>query len=974
MWIITHMRFGILGGTLMWGDDGAEVSLGGPARRALLTLLLVRPGEVVPADRLADGTGPQGTPSPHALQSQISRLRAALGEAAAIERTGAGYRLVVPADDVDAGRFERLAEQGRTALREGEAERAASLLGAALELWRGPALADAADSEPARAAAARLEELRLSAHEDRIEAALRLGEHRAVVPELRELHDRHPLRDRLAGLLMRALFADGGQAEALVVFEETRRHLADELGADPSAELVGLHHELLSADPSPSPTAPPAPLTAFVGRTGEVAAIAELLGEARLVTLTGPGGVGKTRLAVEVCATETEQVCFVELGAVRDGALVPPALLRGLGLRERGLHVAAGDRDPLERLVAALSGRALLLVLDNCEHLVEEVAALAVRLLAASPRLKVLATSREALGVIGEHLHPVRPLDDGAAVELFTARARAVRRGFVPDPQAVRRVCLALDNLPLAIELAAARLRTVSLDELAARLPDRLAVAARGARTVDERHRTLRSVIAWSWDLLSEPEMRAARRFAVFAEGASVESALWVCDTDEETLESLADKSLLEWAGGRYRMLATIRAYATERLDAAGETAAVRRAHARTLLKLARDAEPWLRRHEQLRWLAVLAAEHSDLLAAVQWAVAAGEAGTAAELLASASTYGWIRGVSGALAPPAVALLDIVGDAPPAGHGEAYAICVLLAASGPAGREVWRRHRIAAERALAAAWSGPEPGRYPAALLLWMMHNAGDGDGPAALALVSAQCDRPEPWVRAVAHYVRAFGFLGNGQGEKADPALRTAVAGFRALGERWGAALALDALAGLAGARGAREEALTLTEEALALAEQLGAWEDCADLLVNRGDHRIDADPAAARADYAQAAEFARRAGSASATAATRRACGDLALLAGDAAAAEELYAQALAQLDPHWIKGLGHRVRALAGLGRAAESRGDRADARAHYQQAARSAAVPGTTLPDALRFLGLPEALVEVVGGEERGRDSG
>ncbi|BDM73983.1 hypothetical protein HEK616_74700 (plasmid) [Streptomyces nigrescens] len=681
LWIITHMRFGILGGTLMWGDDGAEVSLGGPARRALLTLLLVRPGDVVPADRLADGTGPQGTPSPHALQSQISRLRSALGEAAAIERTGAGYRLVVPVDDIDAGRFERLAEQGRTALREGEAQRAAALLQEALELWRGPALADAADSEPARAAAARLEELRLSVHEDRIEAALRLGEHRAVVPELRELLDRHPLRERLAALLMRALFADGGQAEALVVFERTRRHLAEELGTDPSAELVGLHHELLSADPSPSPIAPPAPLTAFVGRAGEVAAIAELLGEARLVTLTGPGGVGKTRLAVEVCAAETQQVCFMELGALRDGALVPQALLRALGLRERGLHVAAGDGDPLERLVAALSGRALLLVLDNCEHLVEEVAASAARLLAACPRLKVLATSREALGVIGEHLHPVRPLDDGAAVELFTARARAVRRGFVPDPQAVRRVCVALDNLPLAIELAAARLRTVGLDELAARLTDRLAVAARGTRAVDERHRTLRSVIAWSWDLLSGPEARAARRFAVFAEGAGVESALRVCDTDEETLESLADKSLLEWAGGRYRMLATIRAYAGERLDAAGETAAVRQAHARTLLELARAAEPWLRRHEQLGWLAVLAAEHSDLVAAVEWAVAAGETGAAAELLASASTYLWIRGVSGALAQQAAALLDAVGDAPPDGHDEAYAICVLCLAS-----------------------------------------------------------------------------------------------------------------------------------------------------------------------------------------------------------------------------------------------------------------------------------------------------
>ncbi|MFJ9818544.1 ATP-binding protein [Streptomyces sp. NPDC101151] len=959
------MHFGILGGTQVWGDDGALVPLGGPARRALLTLLLIRPGEAVPADRLAEGTGPDGAPSAHALQSQVSRLRAALAGAAVIERTGAGYRLLADADDVDAGRFERLAAEGRVALREGDAEGAVTALRAALRLWRGPALADLADVEQGRAPAVRLEELRLTALEDRIEAELILGEHRAVVPELRELLGRHPLRERFAALLMRALFADGGQAEALLVYEQVRSHLAEELGTDPSAELAALHRELLTLDPTPAPIAPPAPLTAFVGRCGEVTEVAGLMRVARLVTLTGPGGVGKTRLAAEVAAATDDEVCFVELGPLRDPRVLPQTLLGALGLRERGLHAAdPGGQGALDRLTAALSGRTLLMVLDNCEHLVEETAVLAAHLLTTSPGLRVLATSREPLGVIGEHLHTVRPLDDAAAVELFTDRARAVRRAFVPDPEAVRRVCAALDNLPLAIELAAARLRTLTLEELADRLQDRLGVAARGSRTADTRHRTLRSVVAWSWDLLDPPEQQAARRFSVFAAGATTDTACRVCGTDDDTLVALADKSLLERSAGRYRMLATIRAYAAERLGEAGEESDTHASHARTLLEFLRTTEPLLRGRDQLTWLDALSTEQPELLAAVRRAVGAGELRSALELLGAASTYLWIRGAAEAFAVQAVAVLDALGDDVPDGLGEEYALCVLLAASGPDGRRTWRRHREAAGRALTAAWSGTDSGRWPAGLLQWMMHQASDGDAPAAHALVSAQRDRSEPWTRAVAHYVAAYGPLGDGDHPAAEQGFRTAAEGFRALGERWGAALVLDALAGLAGARGARAEAAALTDEALGLAEELGALEDCADLLVNRGDLRVAADPEAARADYARAAEYARRAGSEPALAAARRGLADITLLDGDTAAARELYTRALERLDPHWVKGIGNRVRTLAGLARIAQTAGDTAGARTWYREAAESAALPGRELPESLRMLGLPEALVEAV----------
>ncbi|MFF2194120.1 BTAD domain-containing putative transcriptional regulator [Streptomyces sp. NPDC058157] len=1236
------MRFSILGETLARRDDGTGIPLGGPARRALLTLLLVRPREVVAAERLADELAPDGAVSAHALQSQVSRLRAALGPAV-IERAGAGYRAAVDPEDVDAGRFERLAREGRAALAAEDPVRAVKLLRGALELWRGPALADLAhlthltEGDTARTVSARLEELRLGAVEDRIEAELRLGGHREAVAELRELTARHPLRERLAALLIRALSAEGGQAQALAAYEETRGRLADELGSDPSAELVALHRELLDFDPSPAQARPPAQLTSFVGRSDEVAEVAGLLRAARLVTLVGPGGVGKTRLSVEAAGAAADDVCFVELAPLREGAGLPAAVLAALGLRENGLRLDGGGQGPLERLATALADRTLLLVLDNCEHLVEEAAALAGRLLARCPRLRILATSREPLAVTGEHLWQVRPLDEAAAVRLFTERASAVRRGFTAAPEPVERICAALDRLPLAIELAAARLRTMDVEDLAQRLDDRLGMAAaRGNRGAAERHRTLRAVVAWSWDLLSAPEQRAARRFTVFPAGATARAALEVCGAggagpEPEVLESLVDKSLLELAGGgRLRMLETVRAYGAERLREAGEASATGAAHARYVLELARTAEPRLRGPGQPEWLERLAAGHGDLEAALAWAAGEGRWETALELLAAASGYLWIRGVSGSVAARAAAVLDAVGDAPPAGLGEEFAACVLLAAAGPGGLAPWRRHRTRAGHLLATAWSregagghgavgghpadagtadagtsrhgtadaapgasgpyattdastgtsrtgsggttdggaggtggtagagttegsttaggtasagtrrtgaagtagtsgagtsqgrptdggtastgsaatnspggtgatgtrclgaggtargstgnagsaagttdggtargnagnaggtagttggsttdgsagstdgttgagsmgsaggttqasttdggtargsagnaggtagtteggttdgsadsttgagsaggttqgsttdggagsaggagGAGRGRYPVVLLVWMLRNAVEADPLDAFALVSAQRGHPEPWVRAVAAYVSGFGPLGAGDPAAAERAFAEAAEGFRAAGDGWGTALVLDALAGMAGARGDRAGAVALTDEALALTERLGALEDSADLLVNRADQLVAGDPAAAAADYARAAALARRAGGSAALAAALRGLGDLALRDGDPARAGRLYTEALERIDPHWVKSAGSRVRALAGLGRVAESSGDHPAARARYAEAAASAAsVVGGTSPEALRLLGLPEEVVAVL----------
>ncbi|MEU5599809.1 BTAD domain-containing putative transcriptional regulator [Streptomyces sp. NPDC020298] len=962
------MRFSILGRTRAHHDDGTEVPLGGPARRALLAALLIEPGRVVPAERLAEETGTGKTASAHAVQSQVSRLRSALGPAAPVERAGTGYRIIVPYDAVDAGRFERLTREGRTALAAGDPGRAAELLREALGLWRGPALADLADSDSARAAVVRLEELRLAALEDRLDAELLLGEHRAAIPELRQLTEDHPLRERAAGLLMRALSAEGGQAAALAVYEATRRHLAEELGADPSPHLTALHQELLSADPAPRPARPPAQLTALVGRDTEVAALATLLDRARLVTLTGPGGVGKTRLAVAAAAACGE-VCFVPLAALRDDTAVPGALLGALGLSGTGLRLGPDGPAPLDRVVTALSDRTVLLVLDNCEHLLDATATLTARLLAACPELRVLATSREPLGIIGEHLHPVRPLDPASAVRLFTDRATAVRPALTADQDTVRRVCAALDNLPLAVELAAARLRTLDLDDLARRLDDRLGMAARGGRTGDGRHRTLRSVVAWSWELLPETERRAARRFAVFASGATAATALRVCGTDPDTLEALADKSLLDPADGRYRMLETVRAYAAEQLDAAGETDTVRRAHAAHLLDLARTADPHLRGAGQLAWLAQLTAEHDDLLGAVRWAVEAPAPETALALLAAAAHALWIRSAPADAAHDAARLLEILDGEPPAGHEEEFAICVLLAASGPDGGILWHRYRARAEAALGTVWPDTPGtthtrGRHPAALLLWTLRNAVDGDPHRAHALLAARRDDADPWLRAVAHYVTAYGALGADDPGRAEEALRTAADIFRTLGDHWGTALVLDTLAALAGARGDRTHAVALTDEALTLTERLGAHADTADLLAARGDHLAGTDPALAHADYTRAADLARRTGSPASLAATLRGLGDLALSDGDPDGAERLYREALERLDARWVRSLGTRVRTLTGLARVAEARGEGDTARLYYRQAAEAVSLPGATAPAVLRLLGLPEPVAQAV----------
>ncbi|MBB4985927.1 ATP-binding protein [Streptomyces nymphaeiformis] len=817
------MIFHLLGPLAMADATGAPVpAVGGPKVRALLARLLLDAGRTVPVERLVDGlygdeppAGAQG-----ALQAQVSRLRRTLPPGVTVEFSPAGYRLAVgdPAADVDALRFEALAGEGARA--GGDPARAAGLLREALGLWRGPALADVRDAPFAAAQAARLEALRLDVVEEWAAAELAVGgDLTGLVRELEESVREQPLRERLRGLQMRALGATGRQAEALAVYEEVRAALAEELGADPSPELSAVHLEVLRGGPATrdrSVPPLPAPLTDFVGRERERERLTALLGAARLVTLVGPGGAGKTRLAVEVGAGLPGEVGFVDLGAV--GGTGPGSASGEVG---EAFAAALGVRGAA-RLEAALAGRPALLVVDNCEHVVAETALLVRRLLAACPGLRVLTTSREALGITGESLLPLGALAPEAAEELFVRRAAAVRPGFTGHAR-VAELCAGLDGLPLAVELAAARLRTLSVEELADGLGARFELLSRGDRTAPERHRTLRAVVEWSWSLLEPGERELAARLSVFRGGATAEAVARVCGADADALASLVEKSLVEVRDdGRYRMLETIRAYAAERLPEGDPAVAAHHAYYRDL---AVAADPELRGPRQLEWLARLDAEDANLRAALR----RGTPEDGLRLVAALSPYWWLRGLRGRVAAPVAELLDRVE--PTAELGEEYALCVLAAGL---------REGEHLDRARGFLTGRTAPLRQPYTAFLWST-SIGPLEG---LRLGD------DAWSHAL-------GLVGNAHLASSEALFLEALTEFRALGERWGTATALEGLAAHS------PDPLPLLAEALTLFESLGVAEDIVDLLHRRAAvHEAAGDPESASADRTRARETARRAG----------------------------------------------------------------------------------------------------------------
>ncbi|WP_406189913.1 winged helix-turn-helix domain-containing protein [Streptomyces griseus] len=765
------MRYCILGTTRALRDDGTAVALGGARLRALLTVLALRPGRTVPAgvlvDEVWDGDPPADAAG--ALQALVGRLRRALGRSA-VDSVAGGYRLAAPPDAVDLHRFERLAGEGSRALTDGDAASALAVLGEALALWNGPALADLPDRT---ATASRWEARRLDARRAAFGALLALGRPEAALPELAALCDAHPLDEPLQVLRITALRDAGRPAEALAAYEEVRTLLDDRLGTAPGPSLRALHADLLHQEPAepnpsgrtgaglPGPAAPevsgpaapgpagpaapkfsgpsaqgqtpdpaqggpepvpapgavpgmegvpapatgtaPAPatpttaqaspppppppaygnlrarLTSFVGRDTDIATLREDLGRARLVTLLGPGGAGKTRLSQEAAEAAAEAwpdgVWLAELAPVDDPDIVPEAVLTALGARETVLRGAgaeelrATDRtgaDPLVRLTEHCAPRRMLLLLDNCEHVVGAAAALTYHLLTRCPQLTVLATSREPLGVPGEFVRPVEPLPDPMALRLLAERGAAARPGFRTDADeataaACAEICRRLDGLPLAIELAAARLRMLTPRQIADRLDDRFRLLTNGSRTVLPRQQTLRAVVDWSWDLLDAAERAVLRRLSVFAGGCSLAAAEEVCalpapadgvavDAPDVAplLGSLVDKSLVVAAPGddgemRYRLLETVGEYAAERLDEAAEREAVERRHLTHYRELARITGPKVRGAGQLAAIAVFQREYENLRSALRHAVAVRDEHEALCIVLSMAWYWMLR-------------------------------------------------------------------------------------------------------------------------------------------------------------------------------------------------------------------------------------------------------------------------------------------------------------------------------------------
>ncbi|GII05234.1 AfsR/SARP family transcriptional regulator [Planobispora takensis] len=988
------MWFGVLGAVEARSADGLVLAVGGPRVRGVLAMLALDAGRVVTAERLIDGLYGDDPPAnaANALQSQISRLRHQLGRTGAVEGHPAGYRLPAEPQDVDAHRFEHLAETGRRELAAGRAREAAALLREALGLWRGPAFADVGDAPFARGQAVRLEEVRLGAVEDRIEAELALGAHRALVGELRDLVAAHPLRERVRGQLMRALYGGGRQAEALAAYEETRRVLAEELGAEPGADLAALHLAMLRSDPLPGASGPPAEreprtgpdagtgtagaaveegaagsgtagdtrtglpaqLTSFVGRSQELERVGGLLSEGRLVTLTGPGGAGKTRLAVEAAGRSPGEVYFADLAAVTDGAEVPQAVLGALGLRETGLAPPMPGRPvpgAAEKMIAALTGRRVLLVLDNCEHLIEAAAGLAARLLGACPTLRILATGREALGITGESLCPLSslalppagtPAQEALgypAVRLFADRAAAVRPGFTVDGAnagAVVRICRALDGQPLAIELAAARLRSLTAGEVAARLDDRFRLLSRGSRTAQPRHRTLRAVVEWSWDLLEEDERVLARRLTVFTGGATLEAATAVCGLPGEDvvewLTGLADKSLVEVAGDRYRMLETIRAFCAERLAEAGEGERMRRAHADHFLGLALAAGPHLLGADQLRRLASLDAERDNLHAALRRATDAGDTERALRLLAALTPYLWMRGARGEGTGPAEEIIRSIGTRIPEGLEEEYAMCVFSIVSGGPRGEFGEHLDSVIETMVAIG----RPPRQPFLTMLWGMAMGIPEPGVAASKKEQRALIGQDPWSRAL-------GFLGDGlmmvhamRVEEGERALSAALEGFQMVGERWGLSLTQSELARIAEWRGDTGRALALIEASMELSRELGADDDIAERLCRRALVRVQAgDAEGAARDAEQAMETARRAGAAEVLAQAHQALSRVARARGDTGRARRLLEEGLAACPTGWFGFEETRAGIMLDLGLLCEAAGEGAAALAWHRQ---------------------------------------
>ncbi len=883
---------------------GRVADVGGAKRQALLAMLALRRGGVVGVDGLIDGVWGEELPSAprNALHHHVARLRAALGEGS-IAGSPDGYALSDAR--VDAVVFEDLLAETRAALRDGDLPAAADSVTSALALWRGPALQGLTGTAWFDAEARRLEGLRVDALEEDFEVRLALGEHRELAPALRAALADNPFRERFWGQLMLALYRGGRQADALEAFQEARRVLADELGLEPGPELRRLQEAILAHDPAIAAAPPhprrrgnlPAPSTSFVGREEELGGTARLLREHRLVTLTGPPGVGKSRLALEAArALETELpggTWLVEFARAGGGADAVRLLAHAFDVR---------GADPLRRVASRLRDLDALLVLDACEHVRGEAARIASALLADCPRLRILATTREALGVAGEVRAPVGPLG-AKAVELFVERMRAARPGFEPDRESLSlaaEVARRLDGLPLAIELAAARTNVLGLAELASIL-ERRASLLPVTPVSDPGRSALQELVEWSYDLLHGDEKTVLQQLAVHRGGASLASLVTLSaahELNEPTVAylvaALVDKSIVSasFSGGvaRYDVLDTVRDYVLDRLAESGGLAAARRAHASYFAALAEDGWAGLRGPDWLPWAGRLELENDNFWAALAHAQETNDVEVADRL----GMLGWY-----------FALAERISE------GRRF-LELALAVAGDGARS---------ELLSVLCYLATEELDLDAALVA----------GERALSLAAST---GEPSTRGLAELTLALALEQSGDEQRATATAEDAFATLERAGDHWGASA--SAIIRASGAARAGDLA-TVGAMAAAIrrhADAIGydAFRVPGLLLEAWAAERQQGAPAAAET-YAAAVELARRIGFDDHAAFALARLGANALANGDVGGAEDLQRQALAVAEAAQATWVVAHVRLQ--LGRIAAARGDGEGAERLYRE---------------------------------------
>ena len=887
---------------------GTAADVGGSKRQALLAMLALWNGRLVGVDMLIDGLWGEDLPAAprNALQHHVARLRASLGDEA-IAGSADGYALQGAV--VDAAEFEALLAETHAASRAGDVETAADAVAAALSLWRGPALHGLTETAWFSAEARRLETLRVDALEEQFEAALALGEHRDLVPALQAVLEENPFRERVWGQLMLALYRGGRQADALEAFQDARRVLADELGLEPGPDLRRLQEAILAHDPAiaPVPVARrrrgnlPAPSTSFVGRDHELAEVAGLLREHRLVTLIGPPGAGKSRLAVETARSLAGELpdgtWLVDFGRV-DAAAGAVRLLANV--------VDARGTDPLARVTSRLRAATALVVLDACEHVLEEAARIAATVLAECADVRILATSREALHLAGEVRVAVGPLGP-AAVELFVDRARAARPGFVADGDdraLAEEIARRVDGLPLAIELAAARVNVLGLAEVASML-ERRGAFLRDSPELDPGRTALQALVEWSYDVLDADEKTLLQHLAVHRGGASLSSLAAVAAADglnEATVAyltgALADKSIVStsFVGGtaRYDMLDTVREYVLGRLAEAGTLQAIRRAHAEHFASVADEARVELRGPEWLAWQKRLQLENDNLWSALAYARDAPDSHVAARL----GTIGWY-----------FALADRVSE------GRRFVERALATADDGEPLEL----RVAAHAEL--CYLAAEEFDLDAAIAA----------GEEALSLADGE-DMPRQL--GLAQLTLALALAQFGDGARADTLAQAATATFEASVDDWG--VAASSLVRAAGAARAGDVGTVAAMAAAVAGSSDAIGYDAfrvAGLLLEAWVAEQRGEPAAAVAAWRRAVELSRRIDFGDHAAFALAALGSQALSAGDLSEAEELERQAVALAESAqapWVA-----ARARVELGRVAAAAGDAVTAARLYAE---------------------------------------